>query len=83
MAILAYAAWELEHRSAMRRKYPHVSSLELDRKLLSLWKRVSDVEREKYGLLALRAQRLFAEGLAREIGTETAPQPASSDDESW
>lgn len=79
----AYAAWELEHRSAMRRKYPHVTSAELDRKLQSLWKRVSDVEREKYGILALRAQRMYAEGLARDIGAPTAPQPNSSDDESW
>lgn len=67
----------------MRRKFPHVSSSELDRKLLSMWKRVSDVEREKYGLLALRAQRLFAEGLSRDLGTNTAPQPTSSDEESW
>lgn len=78
-----YAAWELEHRSAMRRKYPNVSSSELDRKLVSMWKRVSDVDREKYGLLALRAQRLFAEGLSRDLGTTTAPQPTSSDDDSW
>lgn len=78
-----YAAWELEHRSAMRRKYPNVSSSELDRKLMSMWGRVSDVDREKYGLLALRAQRLFAEGLARDLGTTTTPQPTSSDDESW
>jgi hypothetical protein len=79
----AYAAWELEHRSTMRRKYPHVTSSELDRKLLSLWKRLSDVEREKYGILALRAQRMYAEGLARDLGTPTAPQPTSSDEESW